>query len=60
MPFIRQFRIADPEWFDSLDEIKQVQLWLEHFLESSLLANIMNKNDPWKEGDQILIFPQQG
>ena len=60
LPFIRQFRIADPEWFDSLDEIKQVQLWLEHFLESSLLANIMNKIDPWKEGDQILIFPQQG
>jgi glutathione S-transferase len=58
LPFIRQFRIADPEWFDSLDEIKQVKSWLEHFLESSLLANIMNKNDPWREGDQILIFPQ--
>ena len=57
LPFIRQFRIADPEWFDSLNEIHQVKSWLKHFLKSPLLLNIMNKNDPWQEGDQALIFP---
>ena len=57
LPFIRQFRIADPEWFDSLNEIHQVKSWLKHFLKSPLLLNIMNKNDPWEEGDQALIFP---
>ena len=57
LPFIRQFRIADPEWFDSLNEIHQVKSWLKHFLKSPLLLNIMNKNDPWQEGDQVLIFP---
>ena len=57
LPFIRQFRIADPEWFDSLNEIHQVKSWLKHFLKSPLLLNIMNKNDPWQEEDQALIFP---
>ena len=57
LPFIRQFRIADPEWFDSLNEIHQVKSWLKHFLKSPLLLNIMNTNDPWQEGDQVLIFP---
>jgi glutathione S-transferase len=57
LPFIRQFRIADTEWFDSLNEIHQVKSWLKHFLKSPLLLNIMNKNDPWQEGDQALIFP---
>ena len=57
LPFIRQFRIADPEWFDSLNEIHQVKSWLKHFIKSPLLLNIMNKNDPWEEGDQALIFP---
>ena len=57
LPFIRQFRIADPEWFDSLNEIHQVKSWLKHFLKSPLLLNIMNKNGPWQEGDQVLIFP---
>lgn len=57
LPFIRQFRIADPEWFDSLNEIHQVKSWLKHFLKSPLLLNIMNKNGPWQEGDQALIFP---
>ena len=57
LPFIRQFRIADPKWFVSLNEIHQVKSWLKHFLKSPLLLNIMNKNDPWKKGDQALIFP---
>ena len=57
LPFIRQFRIADPKWFDSLNEIHQVKSWLNHFLKSPLLLNIMNKNDPWQEGDQAQIFP---
>ena len=37
--------------------IHQVKSWLKHFLKSRLLLNIMNKNDPWQEGDQALIFP---
>ena len=55
LPFIRQFRIADIEWFDSLpyDNLKK---WLSSFLNSSLLNSIMKKYDLWKEGDKAIVF----
>ena len=55
LPFIRQFRIADIEWFDSLpyDNLKD---WLSRFLNSPLLNSIMKKYDLWKEGDKSIVF----
>ena len=55
LPFIRQFRIADIEWFDSLpyDNLKK---WLSSFLDSSLLHSIMKKYDLWKEGEKSIVF----
>ena len=55
LPFIRQFRVADIEWFDSLpyDNLKK---WLSSFLNSSLLNSIMKKYDLWKEGDKSIVF----
>ena len=55
LPFMRQFRIADMEWFDSLpyDNLKE---WLSSFLNSPLLNSIMKKYDLWKEGDDLIIF----
>ena len=55
LPFIRQFRIADIEWFDSLpyDNLKK---WLSRFLDSSLLNSSMKKYDLWKEGDKSIVF----
>ena len=55
LPFMRQFRIADMEWFDSLpyDNLKE---WLSSFLNSPLLNSIMKKYDLWKEGDDLTIF----
>ena len=55
LPFIRQFRIADIEWFDSLpyDNLKK---WLSSFLGSSLLNSIMKKYDLWKEGEKSIVF----
>ena len=56
LPFIRQFRIADIDWFDSLN-IPKTQKWLLNFLESDLLKSIMLKFPQWKEGDEEVIFP---
>ena len=55
LPFMRQFRIADMEWFDSLpyDNLKS---WLSNFLDSSLLNSVMKKYDLWNEGDDLIIF----
>jgi len=55
LPFIRQFRIADNEWFDELP-YENVKSWLSKFLDSSLLNSIMKKYDLWKEGDEVTIF----
>ena len=55
LPFIRQFRIADNEWFDELP-YENVKSWLSNFLNSELLKSIMSKHDIWKEGDEVTIF----
>ena len=55
LPFIRQFRIADNEWFDELP-YENVKSWLSNFLNSELLKSIMYKYDLWKEGDEVTIF----
>ncbi len=55
LPFIRQFRIADNEWFDELP-YENVKSWLSKFLDSFLLNSIMEKYDLWKEGDEVTIF----
>ena len=55
LPFIRQFRIADNEWFDELP-YENVKSWLSNFLNSELLESIMSKHDLWKEGDEVTIF----
>ena len=57
LPFIRQFRIADPGWFDSCIEIKKVQKLLNHFLESDLFKNIMFKYDEWNIQNEPVYFP---
>ena len=56
LPFIRQFRIADMDWFDSLEK-PNVQDWLMKFLESKLFKSIMIKYKKWEEGDEKIFFP---
>ena len=52
LPFIRQFRIADPTWFDAQDW-PHLQAHLHRFLESSLFLSVMEKYKPWAEtGDE--------
>jgi len=58
LPFIRQYRIANKEWFDQLDQIPLTKYWLNIFLESNLLEDIMTSYKPWKEGDSIVLFPK--
>ena len=50
LPFVRQYRIADIDWFDDFNEIPKIKAWLNNFLESNGFKNIMQKYPPWKEG----------
>ena len=57
LPFIRQFRIANPEWFDNHIEFPKVQKWLDNFLHSSILEEIMVTHEEWKKDNPAIFFP---
>ena len=53
LPFLRQFRIADPHWFDSLKQIPKIQNLLYNFLDSNLLNQIMFSYEVWGASSEI-------
>ena len=55
LPFVRQFRIADPDWFDAQDW-PCLNSWLTDFLDSTQLAAIMEKYPLWQEGEPGRLF----
>ena len=57
LPFLRQFRIADPEWFDVNQDIPNIQIWLENFLQSKLLNIVMVNFEVWEPNNPIKLFP---
>ncbi len=57
LPFIRQFRIADTDWFDKQNQITGIQQILDNFLNSKLFKDIMFKYDVWTENDKPQFFP---
>ena len=57
LPFIRQFRIADVEWFDKQNKIKGIQKILFNFLDSNLFKEVMYKYDVWEENAEPQFFP---
>ena len=57
LPFIRQFRIADQEWFDSQQNISGIQRVLMNFLDSNIFKSVMNKSEAWCEGSEKIYFP---
>jgi glutathione S-transferase len=45
LPFVRQFRLADPEGFDAEPGLLPLQSWLSRFLDSAELATVLS--EPW-------------
>ncbi|MFM2157726.1 MAG: hypothetical protein RLZZ124_200 [Cyanobacteriota bacterium] len=41
LPFVRQFRLTDPEAFDAEPDLAALQAWLQRFLASPALAAVM-------------------
>ena len=56
-PFIRQFRIANPEWFDSQEDINKIKKMLMSFLNSELFKDIMHVYDVWQVNSKPVYFP---
>ncbi|WP_415887994.1 glutathione S-transferase [Neptuniibacter sp. QD37_6] len=57
LPFIRQFAHVDLVWFNSTD-YPYLQKWLEEFKESELFLRVMKKYKPWKELQELIVFPE--
>ncbi len=57
-PFIRQFANVDNDRFKNL-KLKPLEKWLDAHLLSDLFQSIMQKYEPWKEGDSPTLFPDQ-
>lgn len=56
LPFIRQFALADEEWFFS-SKYKNLIKWLNAVIQSEVFeAKIMAKNEPWEEGDKAIYL----
>ena len=54
-PFIRQFRIADPEWFDAQDW-PALHGWLKQHMESELFSRAMAKFSLWNDTGEEHLF----
>lgn len=55
-PFVRQFAMTDWAWFQA-QPWPALQAWLQNFLDSALLAQVMPKFNPWQEGTAGVRFP---
>ena len=56
LPFVRQFRLTDPEWFDA-QSWRHLSRWLNSFLHSKLFHEVMHKYVPWQEGTDEIGLP---
>ena len=56
-PFVRQFRIAGPDWFDNAD-LPALQAWLAGHMDSALFKSIMAKHPLWKDTGEEIEFPE--
>ena len=55
MPFVRQYRIADSDYFSSMDH-KGVTILLKEFESSALLKEVMQKHEQWSKEKNNGIF----
>ena len=58
LPFVRQFRIADPQWFDA-QPWPHLHRWLAAFLTSPRFVRIMHKYVPWDAAALPVLFPPE-
>jgi glutathione S-transferase len=58
LPFVRQFRIADPDWFDN-QSWPHLHAWLGGFLDSARFQRVMQKYPQWSPYGQSIAFPPQ-
>jgi len=51
LPFIRQYRIANINWFDEKLDLPNIQRWVHNFINSNMFLDIMKKYKIWETSD---------
>ncbi len=55
-PLIRQFRIADQNWFDTNQELFEVKKWLDNLINSIFFKKVMYKYPVWNNSEKKSFF----
>ena len=56
-PFVRQWRLADPDVFEANGQLALLRVWLNRFLEDPSFERLMQRADPWCAGGLQPLFP---
>ena len=56
-PFVRQWRLADPEGFDADQSLAPLRGWLMRFLQGPDFERLMQRADPWHPGGLQPLYP---
>ncbi|MDC0165880.1 DUF952 domain-containing protein [Synechococcus sp. AH-558-M21] len=56
-PFVRQWRLADPDGFEANEQLAPLRVWLNRFLEDPSFERLMQRADPWCTGGLQPLFP---
>ncbi len=56
LPFVRQYRIADINWFDNHLGLHNINNWVNIFLNTEILSSIMTKYKVWEKDDPPILF----
>ena len=56
-PFVRQWRIADPDAFEANGQLAPLREWLQRFLDDPSFERLMQRADPWSSGGLQPLFP---
>ena len=56
-PFVRQWRLADPDGFEAHGQLAPLRDWLQRFQEDPSFERLMQRADPWSPGGQQHHFP---
>lgn len=56
LPFVRQFRMPDPNVFDRHNDLPNLQQWLNNYLKSGFYEKIMLKYALWQPGQEAVFL----
>ena len=56
LPFVRQYRIADINWFDETLDLPNIKKWVHNFINSEMFHDIMKKNKLWEINDPMIFL----